>query len=206
MMGNADIIGADSVRPEAAARVVCPIADLQSCIPASGYWSCYSDAEMRESLRSNKLRMHNCCMEINSNTDSAGPFNNCKRPMSRPLIALFGAVCFVAGCSGETPAASHAMFASHARCAALYGILANATSSSDYKQHYSSQLENHTRIGVKIIPDTGRFKSLFEAEAAALSKELAVQQTPPKQAAYMQLEAEKCVDALIQYAKFIGAS
>ncbi len=98
------------------------------------------------------------------------------------------------------------MFVSHARCAALYGILSNSTSSPDYKQRYSSSLENHTKIGVKLIPDTGKFQSQFEAEAASLGKELGVLHTPPRQADYMQHETEKCVDAIIQYAKSIGAS
>ena len=97
------------------------------------------------------------------------------------------------------------MFHSHARCAALYGILANATLSPDYKRHYSSQLESHAKIGIKLTPDTGKFRHQFEAEAASLGKEIAVLQTPRKQADYMQLETGKCVDALVRYAKFIGA-
>lgn len=126
--------------------------------------------------------------------------------MSLRLLTLqLASICGVLlGCSKEVSPEGRALFESHARCAAVYGVLAQNTSSQEYRQHFSSMLKTQTQMGFKVIPDTNLFRAQFEIEANKLNLELGAHGGPQKGADYLLSQAEKCVEVSFQHSKYFG--
>ena len=116
------------------------------------------------------------------------------------------AIVLLPGCSRDTQVVDRALFNSHARCAAFYVLLGNSTSSPEKKQHYASSLENHVKVGLKLIPDQNVFQSQFKIETQLLTKEWEAQADDQSAANYILSQTGKCAYAFVAYTKYIGAA
>lgn len=123
----------------------------------------------------------------------------------RLLPLLLASICGVLlGCSKEVSPEGRALFESHVRCAAIYGALAQNISNQEHRQHFSSMLENQTKMGFKVIPDPNLFRSQFEIEANKLNLEIGSQGGPQKGADYLLPQTEECFEASFQHGKYFG--